>query len=152
MSVTEKRPESPKAETRATSVSGYEAPAEALRLVTTFYSFKGGVGRSQALCAAGYVLARQRRKALLVDVDLEAPGLSIALLDEEARQARQGFVEIATDLSTQILNAVTDQKPLPENLVSQVASWISDSLQVLPENAYLGLDEKERTFVTFRGS
>jgi len=24
--------------------------------------------------------------------------------------------------------------------------------KVLPENAYLGLDEKERTFVTFRGS
>lgn len=44
--------------------------------VTTFYSYKGGVGRTMALANLGHLLA-QRRTApvLLVDWDLEAPGL-----------------------------------------------------------------------------
>jgi hypothetical protein len=44
--------------------------------VTTFYSYQGGVGRTMALANLGHLLA-QRRAApiLLVDWDLEAPGL-----------------------------------------------------------------------------
>jgi MinD-like ATPase involved in chromosome partitioning or flagellar assembly len=41
----------------------------------TFYSFKGGVGRSLALANVGAHLALTGRKVLLVDFDLEAPGL-----------------------------------------------------------------------------
>ena len=43
--------------------------------VTTFYSFKGGVGRSMALANAAVELARRGRRVLVVDFDLEAPGL-----------------------------------------------------------------------------
>ena len=43
--------------------------------VTTFYSFKGGVGRTMALVKTGVELASRGRKVLLVDFDLEAPGL-----------------------------------------------------------------------------
>ncbi|MYC24318.1 MAG: hypothetical protein F4X56_00195 [Gammaproteobacteria bacterium] len=43
--------------------------------ITTFYSFKGGVGRSMALVNAGIELARRNRRILFVDFDLEAPGL-----------------------------------------------------------------------------
>ena len=46
-----------------------------LMYVTTFYSFKGGVGRTMALVNTGVELARRGRKVLLVDFDLEAPGL-----------------------------------------------------------------------------
>jgi MinD-like ATPase involved in chromosome partitioning or flagellar assembly len=42
----------------------------------TFYSFKGGVGRSMALVNAGVQLAKKGKKVLLVDFDLEAPGLT----------------------------------------------------------------------------
>jgi MinD-like ATPase involved in chromosome partitioning or flagellar assembly len=41
----------------------------------TFYSFKGGVGRTLALANVGARLAQMGRKVLLVDFDLEAPGL-----------------------------------------------------------------------------
>jgi MinD-like ATPase involved in chromosome partitioning or flagellar assembly len=41
----------------------------------TFYSFKGGVGRTLALANLGLGLARTGRKVLLVDFDLEAPGI-----------------------------------------------------------------------------
>ncbi len=43
--------------------------------VVTFYSFKGGVGRSMALVNIGVQLAQSGKKVLLVDFDLEAPGL-----------------------------------------------------------------------------
>jgi hypothetical protein len=41
----------------------------------TFYSFKGGVGRTLALVNVAAQLARMGRKVLVVDFDLEAPGL-----------------------------------------------------------------------------
>ena len=43
--------------------------------VTTFYSFKGGVGRTMALVNVAVALARRGRRVLVVDFDLEAPGL-----------------------------------------------------------------------------
>ena len=43
--------------------------------VTTFYSFKGGVGRTMALVNAAVTLALRGRRVLAVDFDVEAPGL-----------------------------------------------------------------------------
>src|SRR4051794_13247188 len=43
-------------------------------LVYTFYSYKGGVGRSMALANVAVLLARSGKKVLVVDWDLEAPG------------------------------------------------------------------------------
>jgi len=44
----------------------------------TFYSFKGGVGRTTALTHIAWILAMRGRKVVAVDLDLEAPGLSTA--------------------------------------------------------------------------
>ena len=43
--------------------------------IATFYSFKGGVGRSMALANVAVELAKRGRRVLVVDFDLEAPGL-----------------------------------------------------------------------------
>ena len=43
-------------------------------MIVTFYSFKGGVGRTMALASVGTILSRSHR-VLMVDWDLEAPGL-----------------------------------------------------------------------------
>ncbi|WP_417798948.1 KGGVGR-motif variant AAA ATPase [Terasakiella pusilla] len=47
--------------------------------VVTFYSFKGGVGRSQALVETAAQLSLAGKKVLVVDFDLEAPGLDMML-------------------------------------------------------------------------
>ena len=44
--------------------------------IFTFYSYKGGVGRSMALLNVAYTLAQRARHVLVLDLDLEAPGLS----------------------------------------------------------------------------
>jgi cellulose biosynthesis protein BcsQ/tetratricopeptide (TPR) repeat protein len=43
--------------------------------VTTFYSYKGGVGRTALLANVAHLLARWGRRVLCLDWDLEAPGL-----------------------------------------------------------------------------
>lgn len=43
--------------------------------ISTFYSFKGGVGRTMALVNVAVELAQRGRKVFAVDFDLEAPGL-----------------------------------------------------------------------------
>jgi cellulose biosynthesis protein BcsQ len=43
--------------------------------IITFYSFKGGVGRSMALANIAIMLADWGHKVLIIDWDLEAPGL-----------------------------------------------------------------------------
>ncbi|WP_013320550.1 P-loop ATPase, Sll1717 family [Gloeothece verrucosa] len=52
-------------------------------IITTFYSLRGGVGRSTALAYTARILARRGRTVLCVDMDLEAPGLA-ALFGKEA--------------------------------------------------------------------
>lgn len=43
--------------------------------IVTFYSYKGGVGRSMALANIAVLLAQHGRRVLAIDWDLEAPGL-----------------------------------------------------------------------------
>lgn len=57
-------------------------------IVTTFYSLRGGVGRSTALVYTSQVLARRGHTVLCVDLDLEAPGLAALYGVED--QVREG--------------------------------------------------------------
>ena len=43
--------------------------------IITFYSYKGGTGRSMALANVAWILASQGKRVLTLDWDLEAPGL-----------------------------------------------------------------------------
>lgn len=44
-------------------------------MITTFYSYRGGVARTLALANVGVALAQIKGRVLLVDMDLESPGL-----------------------------------------------------------------------------
>ena len=53
-----------------------DAPIKRKPKIITFYSYKGGTGRSMALANMSCLLAREARgKVLMIDWDLEAPGL-----------------------------------------------------------------------------
>lgn len=56
-------------------------------MIVTFYSFKGGVGRSMALVNVGEILADRGYDVVLCDWDLEAPGLERYLLQTEDETA-----------------------------------------------------------------
>jgi tetratricopeptide (TPR) repeat protein/MinD-like ATPase involved in chromosome partitioning or flagellar assembly len=48
---------------------------EAMGQVVTFYSYKGGTGRSMALANVAWILAANGRRVLVADWDLDSPGL-----------------------------------------------------------------------------
>ena len=50
--------------------------------VVTFYSFKGGMGRTTALAAAALSLSKEGKNILAIDTDIEAPGLASLFFDE----------------------------------------------------------------------
>src|SRR5437016_10345597 len=71
--------------------------------LVTFYSYKGGVGRTMALANVATLLATWGKKVLVVDWDLEAPGVEHFLVEAGAEliatQERPGLVDLLTELS-----------------------------------------------------
>lgn len=62
----------------------------------TFYSFKGGVGRSMAMMNTAFALVAEGKKVLVVDFDLEAPGLDTFALPNPANK-NPGVVDFVCD-------------------------------------------------------
>ena len=68
-------------------------------VIYTFYSFKGGVGRSMALANVAALLAKWGYSVLVVDWDVEAPGIERFFLRdnpgiEESRTTTPGIVDL----------------------------------------------------------
>ena len=61
------------------------APASTEIPRVVFFSIKGGVGRSTAIAASAWSLAQSGKRVLVLDLDLESPGLSTSLLPIDRR-------------------------------------------------------------------
>lgn len=89
--------------------------------IFTFYSYKGGVGRSMALLNVAYKLASWGRHVLMVDMDLEAPGISGFLeRNEELAPPAAGVKDILTLLAE--LKRLSTSTTSPEALAEQLPS------------------------------
>lgn len=62
----------------------------------TFYSFKGGVGRTLALVNTAWELASRGKRVFVIDFDLEAPGISVIHPFCESKES-PGLVEFVSD-------------------------------------------------------
>ena len=69
-------------------------------MIYTFYSYKGGVGRSMALANVAEWLYRQGLRVVMIDWDLEAPGLESFFYQSqeefEAVQSQLGLIDMLT--------------------------------------------------------
>jgi cellulose biosynthesis protein BcsQ len=64
-------------------------------MIVTFYSYKGGVGRSMALANVADLLCRSGVRVLMVDFDLEAPGLeNFFPIDGEVIRGQEGLLDL----------------------------------------------------------
>lgn len=59
--------------------------------IISFYSFKGGVGRTMAVANLAVLLAQRGKRVLVVDFDLEAPGLDRYFCHPNARVGEQRY-------------------------------------------------------------
>jgi CO dehydrogenase nickel-insertion accessory protein CooC1 len=74
--------------------------------IITFYSYKGGTGRTMALANVAWILASNGKRVLSVDWDLESPGLHKffhPFLDESTVSATPGVIEIINDYASAAL-------------------------------------------------
>jgi MinD-like ATPase involved in chromosome partitioning or flagellar assembly len=105
--------------------------------VITFYSYKGGVGRTLACANFGIYLAKTGQKVVLADMDFEAPGLDSKFPSIKPADLATGMLEqfSAFQEGREIpqLNAVEIELP------SEVAQ-AGGRLQVIPAGDYLSPD------------
>ncbi|GAA2534315.1 FxSxx-COOH system tetratricopeptide repeat protein [Winogradskya humida] len=76
--------------------------------VVTFYSFKGGTGRTMALANVAWILAANGKRVLVADWDLESPGLHRffqPFLDTEAIETTSGVIDMIRSYEWQTTRA-----------------------------------------------
>ncbi len=104
--------------------------------LATLFSLKGGVGRSTTVAVWAWHLARIGRRVVVVDLDLEAPGLTTLLLDD---LPDYGLI----DWLVEALLERSGQPVLEDYLaVSPLAADLDGIIQVLP-----ALGAKTRDYV-----
>ncbi|MGH3570110.1 MAG: CATRA system-associated protein [Pseudonocardia sp.] len=67
--------------------------------VVTFYSYKGGVGRTFALANTAATLCRWGYRTLCIDWDLDAPGLGFYLREWQPGVLERGLVDLIDDFA-----------------------------------------------------
>ncbi|MFE3853258.1 FxSxx-COOH system tetratricopeptide repeat protein [Streptomyces griseorubiginosus] len=82
--------------------------------VITFYSYKGGTGRTMALANVAWILAANGYRVLAVDWDLEAPGLHRffhPFLKPSLLRATPGLINLIDDYRREALRDLPDREP-----------------------------------------
>jgi hypothetical protein len=76
--------------------------------IVTFYSYKGGTGRSMALANVAWLLASSGKRVLAVDWDLEAPGLHRyfqPFLADPSLEQSTGVIDFVREFATAAVSA-----------------------------------------------
>jgi MinD-like ATPase involved in chromosome partitioning or flagellar assembly len=79
--------------------------------IITFYSFKGGVGRTMTLVNTAYALAKLGARVLMVDFDLEAPGMThffSAIEHRRGRRATRDALDLLLEAKRSFLEPMSD--------------------------------------------
>ncbi len=118
-------------------------------MIYTFYSYKGGVGRSMALANVAEWLYLQGLRVVMIDWDLEAPGLESYFFAEqeqlELAQSQLGLIDILTMYQRQFAHLpLPVQADVPatagltaaENYTVQLLNTLAENLMPLSSALY----------------
>lgn len=99
--------------------------------IFAFYSFKGGVGRSMAVLNLAYALVAKGRNVLVLDMDLEAPGLSgfMSRTKEIPNFARHDLVDLLR-WAKETAQRVSEDAPLDPSSLPPLSDY---AIRVPPE-------------------
>lgn len=111
-------------------------PIPNLPPIVVFASHKGGVGRSTALAVSAAALSRASYNLLVVDLDLEAPGLGSMLLSEPPRFGTLDyFVESSLQkVEDAFLDELIATSSLTEGGLVHVAPGVGRMSDINPQN------------------
>ena len=81
--------------------------------IVTFYSYKGGVGRSMLLANIAWIFATNGKRVMVIDWDLEAPGLHRyfhPFLDDGELLQTQGLIDFLVNFSERAIREPQDSQ------------------------------------------
>lgn len=116
--------------------------------IVTFYSYKGGVGRTMSLANVAFLAALNGQRVLVMDWDLEAPGLAYyfrGLLEaQDAKQLKDqpGILDILWEWGSNVKNAST-QAQLDETIKSASSGVLFEN--TVRSLLYPGMFSKDAT-------
>lgn len=86
--------------------------------IITFYSYKGGTGRSMALANVAWILASNGKRVLAIDWDLEAPGLHryfTPFLIDDTLKHTDGLINFVNEYKVKMMTPPPAGKRLPKD-------------------------------------
>ncbi|MEU8699376.1 FxSxx-COOH system tetratricopeptide repeat protein [Streptomyces sp. NPDC048680] len=92
--------------------------------IVTFYSYKGGTGRTMALANTAWILAANGKRVLAVDWDLEAPGLH--------RFFHPFLAPSTLGATTGVIDLITEYAWAATNPVQRSDDWHRDYARIQP--------------------
>jgi len=104
-------------------------------MIFTFYSYKGGVGRSMALANVAEYCSQSNLDVLIVDWDLEAPGIErFFFTDPESYIDHVGLIDMLLDYK----KIMSDKKEIDEDFLLNLPSAKNYLLNVYPPSNSTG--------------
>src|SRR5260370_32598126 len=100
--------------------------------VVTFYSFKGGVGRSTSLAFVANILTTRGHRVVMIDFDLEAPGLSFAHPEDISGSTTYGVL----DYIYQRYLTPDQDEPKIDACIRQISIPTRGELYLIPAGEY----------------
>ena len=82
--------------------------------IITFYSYKGGTGRSMAVANVAWLLASRGHRVLAIDWDLEAPGLHRyfePFLTDKSLENSTGLIDFVLDFASAAVSRGSENTP-----------------------------------------
>ncbi len=102
--------------------------------VITFYSFKGGVGRSMALANIACLLAKKHNKrVLMLDWDLDAPGLHQFFHNAGISDSEKGLI----DFFVEIQDIIEQRLEKADNIQEMEDHEVAEILDSIKLNDYI---------------
>ncbi len=104
--------------------------------IVTFYSFKGGTGRSMTLANVAFVLASAGKRVLTIDWDLEAPGLNRyfePFLADNHLEHSTGIIDFVRDFATAALSRGSAGKTIDVNWYKDYADLLAHAVPLTYE-------------------
>ena len=117
----------------------------------TLFSVKGGIGRSTTAAVLAWHLARNGKRVLVLDLDLESPGLSSAMLDPQTQPefgVTDWFVEDLVGQGDRVIERMTAEPPWPAGARRARCGWCrltaANPVSILPSWAVFTWAREER--------
>jgi len=118
--------------------------------VITFYSYKGGVGRTLAASNFAVYLAKLGLKTVVIDFDLEAPGIDAKFGLPELPSNQKGLLDyiLVFQQTNQAMESLQDiLVPVPLDNTEKTTLWLIPAGQYLSENYYRQLNQLDWSII-----